>query len=79
MKRILIASVLALTTATTFAAAADLSSAVAIEVRQLVPGADLSGLTLQQTHQIESLFLMSDNLRSGNNPAGAIKAILSQQ
>ena len=46
-------------------------------ITQMVPNADLEGLTTRQVAAIYGLFSNSDNLRSGNNPAGQIKVILA--
>jgi hypothetical protein len=54
-----------------------LSSAIESQILQWIPDADLSSLTTMQYAQIVSLFASSDNLRTGNDPAGQVKIILS--
>jgi len=81
MKRILLATVLALSTGTAVYAdsmSGTLNSGVALEVSRLVPGADLNNLSRDQVVAIENIFVNSENLRSGNDPAGAIRVILSE-
>lgn len=81
MKNVIIAAVIALagTTASFAATGSDgLSQSLRLEVSRLAPGADLNNLTSKQVTAIESLFVDSENLRSGNNPAGAIAVILGQ-
>jgi hypothetical protein len=56
-----------------------LSSAIESQIRQWVPGADLTSLTTMQYAQIVSLFASSDNLRTGNDPVGQVKVILNAQ
>jgi hypothetical protein len=82
MKRIILAT--ALVAASAFGAVAQeapvaLSSAIQSQILTLVPDADLSNLTNVQYAQLVSLFSNSDNLGSGNNPAGSIKVILGAQ
>jgi hypothetical protein len=48
-------------------------------VNRMVPGADLTNLTLSQIARLESLFVKSENLRSGENPSGQIQVILNAQ
>lgn len=82
MKRILLATALLTATATgAFAQAAPimLSSAIEAKIMTYVPNADLNNLSLSQYARLESLFSSSDNLRAGNNPTGAVKAILNAQ
>jgi hypothetical protein len=79
MKRIILASIVALSAATGAFAGNGLSSAIAVEVNRMVPGADLTNLTLSQIARLESLFVNSENLRSGENPAGQIQVILNAQ
>jgi hypothetical protein len=55
-----------------------LSASARNHVLQLVPGADLSGLSKTQVQTIEAFFVNSANLRSDNNPSGKIKLILSR-
>lgn len=54
-----------------------LSSAIQSQILAWIPDADLSNLTNSQYAQIVSLFANSDNLGAGENPAGAVKAILT--
>ncbi|WP_149589156.1 hypothetical protein [Tabrizicola flagellatus] len=54
-----------------------LSSAIQSQILAWIPDADLSNLSNSQYAQIVSLFASSDNLGAGDNPAGAVKAILS--
>jgi hypothetical protein len=56
-----------------------LSSAITSQILTMVPDADLSNLTNVQYAQLVSLFSNSENLSSGANPSGAIKAILGAQ
>jgi hypothetical protein len=82
MKELLLAS--ALVAASGFGAFAQeapvaLSASITAQIMTLVPDADLSNLTNVQYAQLVSLFANSENLRSGSNPAGAIKAIVNAQ
>lgn len=80
MKRIaLVAALVAASAAGAYAqqAPVQLSSAIQSQVLAWVPNADLSNLTNAQYAQIVSLFSNSENLSAGANPAGAVKAILS--
>lgn len=79
MKKIIIASLIALSASTAAFAGGTVSSAIAIEVSRLVPGADLSNLTPSQSGRLHALFSNSKNLRSGENPAGQIRVILGAQ
>jgi len=82
MKRILLATALIGATATgAFAQSAPvlLSSAIEAQIMTYVPNADLSNLTTSQYARFVSLFSSSDNLRAGENPAGAVKVILNAQ
>ena len=82
MKRIVLATALVAASAVgAFAQSAPvaLSSSIQSQIQTLVPGADLSNLTNVQYAQLVSLFVNSDNLSSGSNPAGAVKAILGAQ
>jgi hypothetical protein len=85
MKQFVIAAVLAAAGAT--AASADaygyagsngLSETLRVEVQHLVPGADTSNLSPAQIGALQLLFDNSDNLRSGENPAGKVQVILSR-
>jgi hypothetical protein len=82
MKHLLLAS--ALIAVSGYAAVAQdapvpLSAAITAQIMTLVPDADLSSLTNAQYAQLVSLFANSDNLSSGSNPAGAVKAIIGAQ
>lgn len=82
MKRIALVTALVAATATgAFAQQAPvaLPSAIQSQILAWVPDADLSNLTNVQYAQLVSLFASSDNLRSGNDPAGQIKVILNAQ
>jgi hypothetical protein len=79
MKKIILASVIALSAGTAAFATGGVSSAIAVEVNRLVPGADLTNLTPSQVQRLNTLFLNSENLRSGENPAGQIQVILGAQ
>ncbi len=82
MKSILLASALivaSVTGAVAQTAPVALSSAVQSQILNWVPGADLTNITTSQYAQIVSLFSSSDNLRTGNDPAGQVKAILNAQ
>lgn len=87
MKRLLIATALTLAAAssamaTTYASGTSfnttLPATMQFDIRALVPSADLSNLTISQVGQFYNLFSTSDNLGSGDNPAGAVRAILAQ-
>lgn len=80
MKRIALATVLALATvgsASAMTSFTELPHGVKLEVQRLVPNADLTNLTAAQRAAIEQIFASSENTRSGNDPAGAVKAILN--
>ena len=82
MKRIVLAS--ALIAASAFGAVAQqssvvLSSAIQSQILTMVPSADLTSLTTSQYARLVSLFSNTENLRAGENPAGAIKVILTAQ
>jgi hypothetical protein len=79
MKKIILASVIALSATTAAFATGGVSSAIAVEVNRLVPGADLTNLTSSQVQRLNTLFSKSENLRSGENPAGQIQVILGAQ
>ncbi len=79
MKKIILASIIALSAGTAAFATGGVSSAIAVEVNRLVPGADLSNLTSSQAGRLHALFAKSENLRSGENPAGQIMVILGAQ
>ena len=82
MKRIVLATALIAMSAVGVSAqtsTVQISSAIAAKVSALVPGADVSNLTVSQYARLVGLFAENDNLRAGNNPAGAVKVILSAQ
>ena len=82
MKRIALASALvvaAVSGAFAQQAPVQLSSAIQSQIMSWIPDADLSNLTNVQYAQIVSLFSNSANLSAGENPAGAVKAILNAQ
>jgi len=79
MKRFIFAAILASTafgSASAMTTADQLIDGNRVEIMRLVPGADLSNLSNVQVAAITILFSNSENLRSGNNPAGALKVIL---
>ncbi len=79
MKHVLIAAILA-ATAVSAANAEDWSKGLTQQTRneilQLVPNADLTGLSKAQVQRLEMFFDNSDNLRAGNNPSGKLQVIL---
>jgi hypothetical protein len=81
MKRFLIATALTLAAASSAMAGTydgtKLPQTLQYDIRTYVPNADLSNLSLSQVAQLYSLFSSSKNLRSGESPDSAIKAILS--
>ncbi len=82
MKRIVLASALvvaAVSGAFAQQASVQLSSAIQSQILTWIPDAELSNLTTAQYAQIVSLFSNSANLSTGENPAGAVKAILNAQ
>jgi hypothetical protein len=79
MKKIILATVIALSAGTAAFATGGVSSAIAVEVNRLVPGADLTNLTASQVGRLNALFANAANLRSGENPAGQIQVILGAQ
>ena len=79
MKTIILASIIALSAGTAAFATGGVSSAIAVEVNRLVPGADLTNLSTAQISRLHQLFSKSENLRSGENPAGQIQVILGAQ
>lgn len=79
MKSIILASIIALSAGTAAFATGGVSSAIAIEVNRLVPGADLSNLTPSQSSRLHTLFSKSENLRAGENVVGQIQVILGAQ
>ena len=82
MKHFILASALiaaAATGAVAQTAPVALSSAIESQIMTMVPGADLSNLTNSQYARLVTLFSSSDNLRTGNDPVGAVKVILNAQ
>lgn len=82
MKRFILASALiaaAATGAVAQTAPVALSSAIEAQILTWVPNADLSNLTNAQYAQIVTLFSNSESMSAGNNPSGAVKAILNAQ
>ena len=81
MKTLMITTALILATASTAmatVASTALSATTKADVQTFVPGVDLSNLTSAQVAQFNALFVNSDMLRAGENPSGAIRAILMQ-
>ena len=81
MKRLMITTALIVAAASSAMASissTDLPATTKADVVAFVPGADLSNLTVAQVAQFNALFANSDMLRAGENPAGAIRAILMQ-
>ena len=82
MKRALLSITLLFATASVvFAQTAPmrLSPTAIAKVKTFVPNADLENLTVVQYAQIVTLLDNSNNLRSGEDPDGAIKVILNAQ
>ena len=82
MKRILFATALSVVAATSaFAGMANntLPATTQYEIRLYVPHANLDNLSNAQVAQINGFFVNSENLQSGNNPAGALQVILNQK
>ena len=82
MKHFILASALiaaAATGAVAQTAPVALSSAIESQIMTMVPGADLSNLTNSQYARLVTLFSSSENLRTGNDPVGAVKVILNAQ
>ncbi len=80
MKRFIIATALTLAAASSAMAAgygSSLPATTQVEIRALVPDADLSNLSVSQIARFADLFSNSDNRRAGENPAGTIRAILA--
>lgn len=80
MKPFFIATALTLAAASSALAvgsAFDLPATTQIEIRALVPNADLSNLTVAQVARFNDLFSNSDLRRAGENPVGAVRAILA--
>ena len=81
MKRLMITTALIVAAASSAMASISsttLPATTKADVVTFVPGADLSNLTVAQVAQFNALFANSDMLRAGENPAGAIRAILMQ-
>jgi hypothetical protein len=79
MKKIILASVIALSAGTAAFATGSVSNAIAVEVNRLVPGADLSNLTLSQASRLHTLFSKAENLNASENPVNQIQVILGAQ
>jgi hypothetical protein len=79
MKKIILAAIIAVSAGTAAFATGTVSSAIAVEVNRLVPGADLSNLTASQAGRLHLLFVNPDNQSAGDNIAGQIKVILGAQ
>lgn len=80
MKRFMIATALTLAAASSALAAGtamDLPATTQVEIRALVPNAELSNLSVAQVARFNDLFSNSDLRRAGENPAGQIRAILA--
>ena len=80
MKRFMIATALTLAAASSALAAGTtvgVPATTQVEIRALVPNADLSNLTVAQVARFNDLFSNSDLRRAGENPAGAVQAILA--
>ena len=80
MKRFMIATALTLAAASTAMASsytAGLPATTQVEIRALVPNADLNNLSVAQIARFNDLFSNTDLRRAGENPAGAIRAILA--
>ncbi len=80
MKRFIIATALTLAAASSALASgysAGVPATTQVEIRALVPNADLSNLTVAQVARFNDLFSNSDLRRAGENPAGAVRAILA--
>lgn len=80
MKRFIIATALTLAAASSalaFSSVVDLPATTQVEIRALVPNADLSNLTVAQVARFNDLFSNSDLRRAGENPVGAVRAILA--
>ena len=80
MKSFMIAAALTLAAASSAMATTSnvgVPSATQVEIRALVPNADLSNLTVAQIARFNDLFSNSDLRRAGENPAGAVRAILA--
>lgn len=78
MKRFIIAAALTLAAGSSvFASTVGVPATTQVEIRALVPNADLSNLTVAQVARFNDLFSNSDLRRAGENPAGAVRAILA--
>jgi hypothetical protein len=80
MKRFMIATALTLAAASSALAsgtAMDLPTTTQVEIRALVPNAELSNLSVAQVARFNDLFSNSDLRRAGENPAGQVRAILA--
>jgi hypothetical protein len=79
MKKIILASIIALSAGTAAFATGGVSTAIAVEVNRLVPGADLTNLTPSQASRLHTLFSKAENLNSSENPVNQIQVILGVQ
>lgn len=78
MKRFMIATALTLAAGSSvFASTVGVPATTQVEIRALVPNADLSNLSVAQVARFNDLFSNSDLRRAGENPAGAVRAILA--
>lgn len=78
MKRLMIATALTLAAGSSvFASTVGVPATTQVEIRALVPNADLSNLSVAQLARFNDLFSNSDLRRAGENPAGAVRAILA--
>ena len=80
MKRFMIATALTLAAASSAMASGfnvGVPATTQVEIRALVPNADLSNLSVAQVARFNDLFSNSDLRRAGENPAGAVRAILA--
>ena len=80
MKSFMIATALTLAAASSALASGNtvgVAATTQVEIRALVPNADLSNLSVAQVARFNDLFSNSDLRRAGENPAGAVRAILA--
>ena len=80
MKTFMIATALTLAAASSAFAtnsAVGVPATTQVEIRALVPNADLSNLSVAQIARFNDLFSNSDLRRASENPAGAVRAILA--
>lgn len=78
MKKFLLATTVAVAALSTgFAVSAqELSSNVRTQIMQYVPDANLDNLSATQIAELNGLFINTDNLSSGGDPAGVIMQVL---